>query len=208
MGWVQYAYNEWTPEGIAVGPLISSSARILEYVLDQIMSFTPDRIISFGISYGANIAAEVSLRRAVHMNILVNPILDYPAYRLRQLGSVKMHAWKRCGQITLNYQRGRLVTSYEFMHEAAEQDLVRRLRASSTPVIIIQGECDETLRVDELIDQLGDVPAVQIITVPDANHRFTDPITLQKFCRVMKPIVGELSRLTATTDSPPILKET
>lgn len=191
VGWVQYAYNEWNTDGVAVAPRIESSAQILEDVLDRVSRHGPPRLVSFGISYGANIAAEVSLRRHVDLLVLVNPILDYPAYRGRQLGEERLKAWESSGSIVLDYHRGRLVSTFEFMREARRQHLLARLRSAPTPMVLFQGDRDALLSPEGLRSQVAGFDDVELRVVPGADHRFADPAALGSFVDALRSVIKD-----------------
>lgn len=179
--WLHYRYPEREPGAVSASLYISSGLSTLRAVYNWLIKEGFQNIGLFGISFGANISFELSLLEKVNFLVLVNPVIDYVAFRTKQLGCLLLEQWCKNGRIDLKYEDGEFECYYRFMEEAQHQKLAERLSNLQANTIVFQAEYDELIDLQASQIALSGLSKCTYILVPNAKHAFNQSGSIALF---------------------------
>ena len=155
---------------------ISKGARLVDHIAEMSMKWHQERPLAFfGASFGGTcILASSAIENAASI-VLRAPVSDYPSTRARQLGAEGLSRWQRDGLIDGLISQGRL-TPWAFYEEAKELDLYTRAPECLAPLLIVQGQDDDTVPMDDSL-RLAKLwgGRSDVVMIAGGDHSLNDP---------------------------------
>lgn len=155
---------------------ISKGARLIDHIAEMSMKWHPERPLAFfGASFGGTCILASSAIEKADSIVLRSPVSDYPSVRARQLGAEGLSRWERDGLIDGLISQGRL-TPWAFYEEAKELDLFARATECLAPLLIVQGQEDDTVPMDDslrLAKHWGG--RSDVVMIAGGDHSLNDP---------------------------------
>lgn len=115
------------------------------------------------------------------------PVPDFPEMLRLEFGEAGMARWRQTGQIpTVAGGAGFVRLEYRFYEDCLRYDAYKAAESIRTPVVIVQGDCDEYVPVEQSRRLFETIPSEKYLSVlPGADHGFTKPGDFER-------MVGEL----------------
>ncbi|MEV1249105.1 hypothetical protein ACIBO2_28980 [Nonomuraea sp. NPDC050022] len=195
LGWVQYIYPERCQKNKFTDLYISSGITTLSWVFEWAKLRHSRQMHLFGYSFGGNISLELAMIKQIGAIVLVNPVLDYAAYRTEQLGAEAIREWETNQVTFLTYEKVRYPVGYRFMQEAEQQKLHTRATNIDCNIYAFQAENDAILKYSDIDSMALKSPRWHADLIPGerADHNFEDPESLRQFIQKVEPIIAELA---------------
>ena len=159
---------------------ISKGARLVDHIAEMSMESHHGHqggrpLAFFGASFGGTcILASSAIEKAASI-VLRAPVSDYPSTRARQLGDAGLSRWQRDGVIDGLISQGRL-TPWAFYEDAKELDLFARAPECLAPLLIVQGQEDDTVPMDDSL-RLAKFwgGRSDVVMIAGGDHSLNDP---------------------------------
>lgn len=196
----------WDLPGFGKEPLISDSCNIPDYanwVDNKIKKELPGKkIILLGYSFGGRIASYLASRQPKYLNTLIlyaSPSLYRPTAKIkRKIALYKLLKHIIPPSLLKNFksddQRNVEHTSLEkIFRTIVTFDQTNDLKDIKVPTYIINGEKDQSVRVEIAEEMNSIIPKSEIIRVPNATHYLHDENPVL-FTGIIKKIILEAEK--------------
>ena len=161
---------------------ISKGARLVDHIVEMSMKWHSGCPLAFlGASFGGTcILASSAIEKAASIALRA-PVSDYQNVRARQLGDAGLARWERDGVIDGLISRGRL-TPWVFYEEAKALDLYARVPEYCAPLLIVQGQEDDTVPMDDSL-RLSKLwgGRSDVVMIAGGDHSLNDPTHTELF---------------------------
>lgn len=160
-------------ENITTSEAVDDVLNALEYV--QNAGFI--RIGLFGSSFGGMASILAASRSDLPLLMaLKSPVTDYRNMALTQLSETEVEEWKEKGFIeieTINDEKRRL--NFSFYQDAKKTHVYDSALKINIPTLIVHGEADETVPVEQSRKAADLIPDCRLITIPGCDHVYSNP---------------------------------
>lgn len=129
-------------------------------------------VLLFGSSGGGLACMVAALKcKDIKKIGLKAPVSDYVSQRINKFGKDKIKEWKEKGYIFYEAQDGRrLKANYSFFEDAKENIIYGKAKNISCPVLIIHGDCDREVDLQQSKKIIKNFPNGRLIVLEGANH--------------------------------------
>ncbi len=134
----------------------------------------------FGNSFGGICALGAALEFPLASLALLCPVSDYKAHAERKFGKERIEKWKQEGIILYDIKEGKeFWLRYPFFEDTKKWIMYPKVNAITCPVIIVHGDADTTVPLEQSQMLVKKLPKAQLEVVPGADHRFTNPAHME-----------------------------
>lgn len=153
------------------------------------------RIALLGSSFGGLVATLVAAKTPSLAALALRcPVVDFPDILRRRFGQVAIELWRRMG--TVPSSLGRVPVHARFYEDCLRYNAYRAAQSLRAPTVIVHGEQDEIIPVDQARALHDRIPAEKVIHIlPGADHRFSSPA---HFSQMMTRLVDWMVRYLTT----------
>src|SRR5215217_2650981 len=129
----------------------------------------------FGASFGGLVAILLASRTPSLRSLALRcPVADFPELLRQQFGRVAVELWRRMG--TLPASIGQVPVHGRFYDDCLRYDAFKAASALNVRTLIVHGERDELIPVEQVRRLVGCIPVEKEFHVlPGADHRFSSP---------------------------------
>ena len=162
-------------EGDLVDFTISRASQDVSDLVGLLLHSGHRRLSGVGISSGGSVMLAALRQRAPLQSLaLLAPVLDYPAKRLRELGTDGIRKWEVEGVMDWRDGEGNVHRfGYSFLKDSAKWVMRDRAEDFNTPMLILHGTADLNTDPKESQAFCEAAPSIaQLRLVPGANHSF------------------------------------
>lgn len=160
-------------EDITTSEAVDDVLNAIDYI--QNTGFT--RIGLFGSSFGGMASILAASRSDLPLLLaLKSPVTDYRNMALTQLSDAEVEEWREKSFIeieTINDEKRRL--NYSFYEDAKKTHAYDAALKIKIPVLIVHGEADETVPVEQSRKAARLMPDCRLETIPGCDHVYSDP---------------------------------
>jgi len=192
INWVRYLYPERAAAPVWDDLTISSGMNSLLTLRVRLGLTSFESVYLFGISFGGVISLQHAKMLPVSGLILANTVVNYEAFRRKQLGDERFERWKLEKWTTIEYPRRPVGLSARFLQESAQLDIERDLRSVAVPTLLFQGENDEFIGTEHLERVARANPNVHCCRLAGCTHPFLEEPAIKRFCEIVAKELGFL----------------
>jgi hypothetical protein len=176
-------------EDITTSEAVDDVLNALEYVHNSGFK----QIGLFGSSFGG-MASILAASRSDLPSLLAlkSPVTDYRNMALTQLSDAEAEEWKEKGFIEIepiNDEKRRL--NFSFYQDAKKTHAYDAALEISIPTLIVHGEADETVPIEQSRKAADLIPDCRLATIPGCDHVYSNP---GHFEQLLKLISGFIVR--------------
>ncbi len=149
------------------------------------------RIGLFGSSFGG-MASTLAASRSSMPSLLAlkSPVTDYRNMALTQLSDAEVEDWKEKGFIeieTINDEIRRL--NFTFYEDAKKTHAYDAARTIQIPTLIVHGEADETVPVEQSRKAAELIPGCRLVTIPGCDHVYSNPAHFERLLKLISEFI-------------------
>lgn len=164
---------------------ISTGLEDLEAIMEHVLAnpkVDRERLGIYGSSYGGVVTEVFVSRNPIFTCIILKaPATDWNGGKWVRLGDDVIREWKNKGVYTFTYDDKAIPTPYSLIEDIASYDVYKEIASVKVPVLIVHGNKDESVPLDQskkLAEAIG--ANARLIVYPGANHRFTTSHDFEK----------------------------
>lgn len=164
---------------------ISTGLEDLEAITKHVLAdprVDRERLGIYGSSYGGVVTEVFASRNPIFTCIVLKaPATDWNEGRRLRLGDDVMREWRNRGVYTFTHQGKEIPTPYSLVEDIASYDVYEETASIKVPVLIVHGDKDESVPLDQskkLAEAIG--ANARLIVYPGASHRFTTGDNFEK----------------------------
>jgi pimeloyl-ACP methyl ester carboxylesterase len=165
---------------------IARSVENVKAVIDYIHARDPQqKIILIGASFGGLVAQYAAIPCAQHVIavILRAPVSDWWAIWQQHLTPEIIKSWRETGGHAVEIIPGLPITlGLQMLDDIQRQDIYSAIAPCiMVPVLIVHGTADDIVSFDQSLKLQDALPNSTLVTLPDGDHRFSNPDDLQAY---------------------------
>ena len=125
---------------------------------------------------------------------LISPVSNYEeAYRIK-IGDKGMNNWRQKGhRIYTNRFGKKLKINYSFIKDLNKYNIYTISQNISTPTIIVQGEKDEFVPLNQTIKLSKNIPNCELFIIKGSNHNYTNAAHFKKMITYISEFIVQHS---------------
>jgi uncharacterized protein len=141
----------------------------------------PGKIAIFGSSMGGTVALIFAAQQPAVATVVTIATPVHPErFTSRLLTPAQVEEWRKTGHTFYHGHR----INVSLLHDVEKLNVPAAARKISCPVLILHGDCDEVVPVDEAHELFGSLRgAKKLSIVRGADHRFSDPALMDRALR-------------------------